>query len=197
MLVLLGAEPLERREQQARGARPDARAGVGDLDAQLVAVRRSHETATVPPSRLYLIAFDTRLSRTCLSRCRSASTWSSRIRAASRRRWMSALRRPAAASSVERRRASSSLTRTGSGRELEVAGLDAGDVEHLVDQLEQVAAALDDLPTDSLVGSVEVVESRAAGANPSTAFSGVRSSWLMRERNSLFDRFAASAPSLA
>ena len=36
-----------------------------------------------------------------------------------------------------------------------------------------------------------------SSAKPSTALSGVRSSWLMRERNSLFVRFARSASSIA
>ena len=37
----------------------------------------SSETLTEPSSRLYLIAFDSRLSNTCLSRCLSASTYRS------------------------------------------------------------------------------------------------------------------------
>ena len=50
---------------------------------------------------------------------------------------------------------------TGSGESGSVAGLDAGDVEHLVDELEQVAAALEDLrrPTSwSVLGEVVELE---------------------------------------
>ena len=63
-------------------------------------------------------------------------------------------------------------------------GLDPRDLEHLVDQLEQVVAALEDQPDvlalDSSRSSISI-----SCAKPRIEFSGVRSSWLMRERKSL------------
>ena len=72
---LLGAEAIERREQPRHLVGGNSGPGVRDHDAQHAAlgVVARHD-ARVPPSRLYLTAFATRLSSTCLSRWRSACT---------------------------------------------------------------------------------------------------------------------------
>ena len=74
--------------------------------------------------------------------------------------------------------------------------LDTRQVQHLVDEGEEVATASQDLmgAFDLLVGLLVELWS---WANPRMAFRGVRSSWLMRDRNSLLARLARSASSLA
>ena len=72
------------------------------------------------------------------------------------------------------------------GIEFELAGLDLGEVEHLVDEAEQVGAGAD---ARGLSGSCAFsVPKRAAlvtiiSVSPMMALSGVRSSWLMLARN--------------
>ena len=80
---------------------------------------------------------------------------------------------------------------------LDLPRLDLGDVENVVDEGEEVLArARDRLDLLELAWAQCPVAARS-WVKPRTAFSGVRSSWLMLARNSLFIRFAFSAASLA
>jgi len=81
-------------------------------------------------------------------------------------------------------------------RQCQVAGLDPGDVEYLVDQLEQVAAAPQHVVDALGLLGGEVVELEQL-AEPEDGVEGVRSSWLILDRNSLLARLARSASSLA
>jgi len=81
------------------------------------------------------------------------------------------------------------------GLQHQAAGLDLGEVENVVDQLEQVAAAAQHVGDVALLalgerpghGVLQQLE------NPMMALSGVRSSWLMFARKLLLARLARSA----
>ena len=80
--------------------------------------------------------------------------------------------------------------------ELELPGLDLGEVEDVVDDVQEgVAAPADDLGELALLGVSAV--SSSSPVMPITAFIGVRISWLMLPRNALFAWVAASASSRA
>ena len=83
--------------------------------------------------------------------------------------------------------------------ELEPARLDLGEIENLVDQLQQVlAGAVDALERlDEVALAASSASSRSISVMPMMALSGVRSSWLMLARNWLLARLACSASSLA
>jgi hypothetical protein len=116
-------------------------AGPGVMDqappppARLLQVMR-----TSPSGRLYLIALETRLMTTCLSRLRSARTVSS---------GGMSLHPNAAAGSEGRDEGQAFVDQAGEPDVVDVdhqfAGLDGRQVEHLVDQGEQVAATLFDV----------------------------------------------------
>ena len=75
--------------------------------------------------------------------------------------------------------------------------LDAGDGQHLVDQREQMAPGLENVPDAFLLPAWPGRVISSNWPKPRMALSGVRSSWLMRERNSLLARLAFSASSFA
>ena len=80
------------------------------------------------------------------------------------------------------------------GAELHLAGLDLGQVEHVVDELQQVARAGEDVAQVLLVRGESpgpTLPSCISSAKPMIAFSGVRSSCDMLARNSLFRRLAS------
>ena len=80
--------------------------------------------------------------------------------------------------------------------QLHLAGFDLGKVQDIVDDREQgVAAVADDRCKFLLFGSRGV--SSSSPLIPMIAFIGVRISWLIIARKSLFARFAASAASFA
>ena len=96
-----------------------------------------------PPGRLYLTAFDNRFKKTCSKRWRSART-AMAPRASTDTRTTTSAR-----SAIGLVKATASCTRSRHGHghhgELEVSTLDPGDVEHLVDQVEEVAARPQDV----------------------------------------------------
>ena len=61
-------ESLKRREQTVDRLRGDADPSVGDLEAHPGRGLARRAMTTLPPRRLYLTAFETRLSSTCISR---------------------------------------------------------------------------------------------------------------------------------
>ena len=139
-------------------------------------------TSTVPPRRLYLIALDSRL----------ISTWRSRVG--------SAERPPSAAAVGDERDAVLRRQRLHQRQRLaheraevdrlqrqpDLARFQARQIEHVVDQREQViAGGADVLELGELRrhGAACRASSCSSWVKPSTALSGVRSSWLMRERN--------------
>ena len=80
--------------------------------------------------------------------------------------------------------------------QLVAAGLDAGEVEDLVDEMEQVLAALVDVAGIFLVGRVlcgPSISHSITSEKPRMALSGVRSSWLMVARKRDLAMLAASA----
>ena len=79
-----------------------------------------------------------------------------------------------------------------SGVEIELAGLDLGEVENVVDHRQQrVGRRLDQVQVFALFAVRSV--SRASSVMPMMPFIGVRISWLMLARNSLLARLAVSA----
>ena len=91
--------------------------------------------------------------------------------------------------------------RAGSTRlhaQAQLARDDPRDVEDVVDELVlRLRVAVDGLQGPGRGGLVEPARRAAGAAQPTMAFSGVRSSWERVARNSSFSRFAASASSRA
>ena len=80
----------------------------------------------------------------------------------------------------------------------DLAGLDLGEIEDFVDEVEEGVAALAELFVSTCSRCSRVrSESRRRLVMPRTPFMGVRISWLTLARNSSLARFAASAASLA
>ena len=81
------------------------------------------------------------------------------------------------------------------GVDLEVAGLDAGQIEDVVDQAQQrVAVARDDLEILALIGGQRTGDAVTQQCDSaSTELSGVRISWLMFATNALLSRSAFNA----
>ena len=73
----LGVQSVKGGEESFAQVGTDARTGVGDRESDHAALSTRTSMVTVPFGRLYLIALDKRLSRTCFSRCWSPSTWKS------------------------------------------------------------------------------------------------------------------------
>ena len=80
--------------------------------------------------------------------------------------------------------------------QFQVAGLDLGEVEDVVDEPKQVVRRRLDRHENCRWSSVRGV-SRASSVMPRMAFMGVRISWLTLARNSSLARLAAFAASLA
>ena len=101
-------------------------------------------TVTRPPGRLYFTALESRLRKTCLSRWRSASTRSQpHVRDGVKTvsiSWRAASGRMSSSASW-RKRAELDRFR----REREPAGLDARDIEHFVDEREQMSSGARDV----------------------------------------------------
>ena len=165
----------------------------------------SQLTVTLPPMRLYLTALLSRLTSTCRMRtCRRAP------RPDAGRRCEPPRHRLEPAGRVRDLEVDVGLGRQRrhhaeriGHRVLEVDCLhrdhhlprfDARQVEDVVDQRQQVRAGILDV-----LDAAELVDrrrprriDRSSCAKPSTALSGVLNSWLIRDRNSVLARFAAS-----
>jgi len=77
-----------------------------------------------------------------------------------------------------------------------ICRLDTRDIKHFVDQFEEVLSRIVDVTNHfELIGRREFHLQDLA--KPSTELSGVRSSWLMRDMNSLLALLARSAASFA
>ena len=168
---------------------PAARVVDGDADA---AGRGRGDRRRAPRrrGRLYLIAFDTRFDHDLPARagCLPART-APRVDGRLGERHVGALGQRA--HQLERRRATSRTDRDRLERDRDAAGLDPRDVEDVVDQAARCRLALlDDLgpARDGRRCSSACVSS---SAKPMMAVSGVRSSWLMRERKSFLAALAA------
>ena len=75
-------------------------------------------------------------------------------------------------------------------------GLDLGQIQNVVDEVEQVLPGVVDIFSVIAIFDASdspIVSSLMISENPMIAFSGVRSSWLIAARNSDLARFAASA----
>ena len=82
------------------------------------------------------------------------------------------------------------------GVELHAPGLDLREIEEVVDELQQVLAAAADVARGSAGASPTAASRggpRGSAEKPMIELSGVRSSWLMLERNTLLARLASSA----
>ena len=125
---------------------------------------------------------------TCLLRVKSAIT---RGRLAGGRAAGSRCRSPARALTVPTDSSTTAASPPARSKG-QAAGLDAGQVEDVVDQREQVLAALQDLfhlPGLALGQRLPAIVEPAA-AKPMMEFIGVRSSWLIDDRNSVLARLA-------
>ena len=157
--------------------------------------RAWQRTSTVPPTRLYLIAFDSRFTNSCLTRVRSARTCSG-VSGARKCTAMPLLR--ACGSIIAWQSASTSASAIGSG-----------DIDSLPD-------SISDRSRISLISSSRYqpacriwstlsfcagvgggVPESTSCAKPRIAFRGERSSWLMLDRKSDFAWLARSAVILA
>ena len=98
---------------------------------------------TVPPVRLYFTALERRLSTTWLKRCRSARTVS--VPVLPTQRPTRTLRSAAKGWMSEAASLQTAETETASRTQLDLAALDAGNVEHLVDEAQQVPAPFEDV----------------------------------------------------
>ena len=169
-------------------------AGVGDGDLDPARRRRAaRRRDACRPRRLYLTALRQQIDQHLLEPRAVAQHAARRRRPAATGDARAARPRPATSAPARRRPAARRAT--GSSCSSHVARFDARQVEHVVDHLQQVPAGLLDLRVHSswCGASGGSRSSSSSCAKPSIAFSGVRSSWLMRDRNSLLARFAASA----
>ena len=153
------------------------------------------DTSTPPPTRLYLMAFDSRLMNTCFTRVRSALTKNGPSNAGNCR-WMCP---PCACGSIM---ASQSASTSAS----DIASWDS---ESLPDSISarsrislisssryQPACRIWSMLAFWLGVGLGAPDSTSC-AKPRIAFSGERSSWLMLDRKSDLARFACSAANLA
>ena len=141
----LAAEPVERLEQLVHLLRRHAHAGVGDRDLDARRRRPARlATWTRPPSMLYLTALLSRLVRICLTRVASPTM---RRGASAPSSWLIRMPRCGGVAGDQRRPSPRTSSRQVERRRLQaqVAGLDARQVEHVVDHLQQVPAGLLDL----------------------------------------------------
>ena len=167
----------------------DAHAGVGHLQHQVVSLGRGWRVTVIrPPSGVNLMALDSRLLRIC---CTLAWSWYM----SGRSRLDLGIPGRCSSRSVSGRAMSHWAAITGSMRksvepDLHLAAFDLGQIEDVVDHVQQHPARL----LDVLARSASACR-RATSIEPSTSLkprmllSGVRSSWLMVARKSLFRRF--------
>ena len=145
------------------------------LTPRLSSARPHRDRDRARPSGEYLIALDSRLFSTCSRWSRSADDRRARRRRQAQRR--SCARSVVSLHAARRPRATSSHRSTGSQLELELARLDARDVEQLVDQPPQLARS-----ASSSTSSWSTID-RAARA-PTPRSSAGRSSSRRRVRRS-------------
>ena len=150
----------------------------------------------LPPSTLYLTALLSRLVRICLMRVSSPST------ARARRSSLCSMCRPRL-SAVGSTMASAALTSgpsssaTGSSFSMPDSMRDRSSVSLIMCSRCQPACWICAAQARWCSASAGLRSRLSSCAKPSIAFSGVRSSWLMRETNSLFARLELSADSRA
>ena len=174
--------------QVVLGGDPDAVVAAQRSGPRRVDPRRADQMQ--PSSGVYLMAFESRLYRIWRRRPGSASTTSGgstttstrwRLRSASGR--MPATDAPTAWP-----------ISTGFDGQFEPARLDLGEVEDIVDQGQQVVATaadvLDPLARDGQPSHRPPARTAISELNPMIALRGVRSSWLMLARKSLFAALA-------
>ena len=151
---LLGAEPLERPEHQRELFGRDARAGVGHFDLDLVAIHAGTDRRRAAVA-VVLHGVGQQVEQDLAEPLPVGEDVDSRAA----RRLEIAMPRLAAIGRIRSSACSiASLTETGSERQREMSRLDPGDVEHFVDQAQQVlAAAQDVVDAVGLIG-VELVE---------------------------------------
>ena len=170
----------------------------GEVQADLVrrSAPRTATSTTTSPRSVNLMALPTRLTMIWRSRPGSPTQAVGHVR----RR----CGRPAPAPSVRPGRPGPARCRPGVSRrskaigfQLELAGLDLGEVEDVVDQPQQrLGRLLDHVQVLALLRASARCPA-ASSVMPMMPFIGVRISWLMLARNSLLARLAASAASLA
>ena len=143
------SETIERLEQLREFFRRQSFAGVLDADAYAFRAARAAVTTTVPCARLYLIALESRLMRTCFTRVRSALT----------KYGMSNWGKAHADAAFLRLRFDHGLAfehdfgqRHRFQRQRQLAGLDQREIENFVDQFQQVPSRLENLVDAALLG---------------------------------------------
>ena len=152
-------------------------------------------TSTVPPTRLYLIALDSRFTNSCLTRVRSARTYSAL--AGSRKATAMPLLR-ACGSIIDWQSPSTSASDIGSNDidSLPDSIRDRSRISLISSSRNQPACRIwSMLSFWAAVGGGEPESTSCA--KPRMAFSGERNSWLMLERNSDLAWLARSAVTLA
>ena len=147
---------------------------------------RSALTTIRPPSGVNLMALESRLLRIC---CTLAWSWSMSGRSGS-----ISVSRSMFLRSVSGRAMSHWAETTGSMRksrqpDFHLAAFDLGQVENVVDHLQQHLARRLDVLHVALLLVVERGDRLEHVAEADDALSGVRSSWLIVARKSLFSRF--------
>jgi hypothetical protein len=183
------AQPVEGLEQLRQLSRRQSPSPVSrTLMRMRLRPRQALQLTTRPPGVLYLMALNSRLISTCLTRVRSASheageskrgkSCDAALAAPAVRSWRGSRAAPRPATPVQRQR--------------HLARLDQRQVEDLVDQLQQVPAGLagSGRGCASAPASARRLPDSMSCAKPRMAFSGVRSSWLMLDRKSDFARLA-------
>ena len=151
------------------------------------------DTTTGPPGRLYLTAFDSRLSSTCRSRIRSASTGGANgsTRLSTEIRARSASGRTSARHSSTSAAGAIGSVRSCTPPDSTVARSSTSSISA---SRRRPARRISPTVSDWPVGSVAMPSS---WLKPRIAFSGVRSSWLIRDRNSVLAALACSARAVA
>ena len=152
-------------------------------------------TTTAPPCRLYLIAFDSRLTRTCFSRVRSART----KEGVSNGGKVSAMARFSAIGSIMARHSDmTSASETGSSESDSFPDSIAARSRISLMSCSRYHPACRIWSMLAFWAGVGGGESESISwAKPRIALSGERSSWLMLERNSDLARLAFSATEVA
>ena len=152
----------------------------------------SHVTSTRPPGRLYFTAFDSRLSRTCVRRWRSATTTCS-WRGSTDERMTTSAR---AAMGLVSSSASDTISSTRTGASVSSRYPDSmramSSTSSMRSRRWRPALRMWSTASACWAGMSSICRS---WANPRMELRGVRSSWLMRDRKSLLALLAFSAES--